>query len=72
MEEWVVEQQALSIELIRLMERQAALELMLGEQHGDELERKIAEFRFNNADEIDNVTKSLYIESVGNVLTNNE
>lgn len=59
-------------ELIRLVERQAALELMLGEHHGEELDRMISEFKFENSVDVDNVAKSLYMESVGNILSNNE
>lgn len=60
------------LELERLIERQAALELMLGELHGDELDRKIDAFMFENRDEVLDVAKSLYIESMGKVLSQNE
>jgi hypothetical protein len=60
------------LELERLIERQAALELMLGEFHGEELERKIDTFMLENKDDVVEVAKNLYIESMGNVLSQNE
>ena len=60
------------LELERLMQRQAALELMLDEVHGEALEQKIKAVEFERADEITNLCKSLYIESVGNILSANE
>ena len=60
------------LELERLIQRQAALELMLDEVHGEELEQKIKAVEFERADEITHLSKSLYIESVGNILSANE
>jgi hypothetical protein len=59
-------------ELERLVERQAALELMLHEQHGEELDRKVDAYVFQNADEVETRVKSIYIEAVGNILSQNE
>lgn len=59
-------------ELERLIERQAVLEMMLGEHHGEALDQKIREYHHNNLMEVDNFAKSLYIESVGNILSMNE
>jgi hypothetical protein len=45
---------------------------MLGELHGEELERKIDTFMLENKDDVVEVAKNLYIESMGNVLSQNE
>ena len=58
-------------ELTRLMERQAALEMML-EERVEDLEGELRRFAFENQDAVDTKTKSLFIESVGNILTQNE
>ena len=58
-------------ELIRLMERQAALELML-EESMEDVEAAVKRYAFENQDAVDTKTKSLFIESVGNILTQNE
>lgn len=59
-------------ELERLIERQAVLELMLGEHHGDELDEKIKSYLYSNKAEVEGTVKSLFIESVGNILSQNE
>lgn len=60
-------------ELERLMERLAVMELLLQEQYGEEgVDTAIKSARFERADEVDFMTKNLFIESVGNVLTQNE
>jgi hypothetical protein len=60
-------------ELERLMNRLAAMELMLEEIHGeDDIERKIQAMQFERTDDVDMMAKNLYIISVGNVLTQNE
>ena len=58
-------------ELARLMERQATLELML-EERVEDLEAEIKRYAFENQESVETKTKSLYIESVGNILTQNE
>lgn len=60
------------LELERLIERQAVLELMLGEHHGDDLDMKIKDYHNQNRAEVEGFTKSLFIESVGNILSQNE
>ena len=58
-------------ELERLIERLAILELM--QQEDPELiDKKLLEYRFKNQDDVDTKMKSLFIESMGNVLTQNE
>ncbi|WP_345993845.1 DUF2018 family protein [Sulfurimonas sp. HSL-1716] len=59
-------------ELERIIERMAVLELMLNADDAEALERDIAQFAFENLDDVQTKVKSLYIESMGNVLTQNE
>lgn len=60
------------IELERLMTRLAVLEIMAEEKFGEDFDDEIKQRLFNNATDIEAKTKSLYIESVGNVLSQNE
>jgi len=60
-------------ELQNLIERMAALELLLGETMDDEtLERRVKQLMFDKADEINALAKEFYIESMGNILTQSE
>ncbi len=59
-------------ELERLMIRLAAMEVMLQESQGEDIERAIKSMEFERADEIDMTVKNLYMISVGNILTQNE
>lgn len=60
-------------ELERLMERMAVMEMLLQDQHGeDHIDTVIHEATFSRADEVVDMTKNLYIISVGNVLSRNE
>lgn len=60
-------------ELARIMERMAAMELMLQEQYGeDEIDEVIRKFEFERSVDVDMMAKNLYIISVGNVLSRNE
>lgn len=52
-------------ELVRLMERMAAMEILLRDAHGDDLDRALKQAAFERADEVEAMTKSLYIESMG-------
>lgn len=56
-------------ELERVIERMAVLELMLNVEDAESLEKKIAQYAFENSDEVQTKVKSLFIESMGNVLT---
>jgi Ni2+-binding GTPase involved in maturation of urease and hydrogenase len=56
-------------ELERVIERMAVLELMLNVEDAEHLEKKIAQYAFENSDEVQTKAKSLFIESMGNVLT---
>ncbi|WP_187646784.1 DUF2018 family protein [Nitrosophilus labii] len=62
-------------ELERLMEWMAALELILEKECNiDDVEKKVKYFIANeeNKKELENKTNSLYIESMGNILTQSE
>ena len=59
-------------ELERIMERMAVLELMMEMEDADVLEKKIAQYAFENLDEVQTKVKSLYIESMGNIVTQSE
>jgi Domain of unknown function (DUF2018) len=60
-------------ELARVMERMAVMELLLEEQYGEEgIDKKVRQYEFERADDINMMAKNLYIISVGNVLSRNE
>ncbi|WP_345971086.1 DUF2018 family protein [Sulfurimonas sp. HSL1-6] len=60
-------------ELQRLIERLAAMEKILSESMDDAtLERTIKQLQFEEADTINAMAKELYIESMGNVLSQSE
>jgi hypothetical protein len=59
-------------ELERLVQRVATLELMLAQEDEDLLERQISQYQFENQDDVQTKSKSIFIESMGNILTQNE
>jgi len=59
-------------ELEKMIEKMAAMEAMLEEQHGDNLDRVIEQYRFEHADECESVAKSIYIEVMGEILSQSE
>jgi hypothetical protein len=60
-------------ELQNLIERLAVMEKLLGETMEDDvLERRIKQLRFEEADTVNAMAKELYIESMGNVLSQSE
>jgi len=59
-------------ELERLIERQAVLEFILGEEQVEALDKKIVSLKFEHAQELESMVKSLYVESMGNILTQAE
>ncbi len=61
-------------ELLQLVERIAALELLLEERgvDADELERLLKAVIFEKAAEIDVATKNIYMDSVGKILSQSE
>lgn len=58
-------------ELEKLVEKLAILELMSNEDE-ELLEKKLLEYKFSNEDDVQMKQKSLFIEFMGNVLTQNE
>ncbi len=60
-------------ELCKMVESLAAMEMILSEHYSDdELEKKIRSYGFERADELDMKSKSLYIELMGNVVSQSE
>ncbi len=61
-------------ELLQLVERIAALELLLEERgmDADELERVLKTLMFEKAAEIDVAAKNIYMDSVGKILSQSE
>ena len=60
-------------ELQNLIERLAVMEKMLGETMDDAtLERRIKQLKFEEADAVNAIAKELYIESMGNILSQSE
>ncbi|MBU1643293.1 DUF2018 family protein [bacterium] len=59
-------------ELASIVERMAAMEIMLDEKVGGDWERQLATKDYNRRSEVDEKAKSLYIEYTGNVLSKNE
>jgi hypothetical protein len=56
-------------ELERIMERMAILELMLNVEDVEGLEKKVFQYGFEHRDTVDTKVKSLYLECMGNVVT---
>ncbi len=60
-------------ELEQIMLRLAATELLLSEFiHEDEIDAKVRQMILGEAGRVEEYVKNLYIEHVGNVVTNNE
>jgi hypothetical protein len=59
-------------ELASIVERMAAMEILLDEKVGGEWERQLATNDYSRRSEVDEKAKSLYIEYTGNVLSKNE
>jgi len=60
------------IELDRIMKRQAILEMMVEEKYGEDFDELVAQRLYSDVGNIEEKTKSLYVESVGNILSQNE
>ncbi|RUM56587.1 MAG: DUF2018 domain-containing protein [Nautilia sp.] len=58
-------------ELEDLIERLCALEL-IAEEYEDNLEQKIQEIKFSKSEELENRKFDTFINSMGNILTQNE
>jgi hypothetical protein len=59
-------------ELEKFFEKAAIMEAMLEEQHGENLDREISKYYFEHQDECDARIKSLYIEVMGDILSQSE
>jgi len=59
-------------ELARIVDRMAALEMLLDEKLGEDWERQLATRDYDRRSEVEEKAKSLYIEYTGNVLSSNE
>jgi len=59
-------------ELARIVDRMAALEMLLDEKIGEDWERQLATRDYDRRSEVEEKAKSLYIEYTGNVLSSNE
>lgn len=61
-------------EIHRIIERQAAMEILLTEKFGesDVWDKLLATNDYTRASEVDEKTKSLYIEYMGNIISRNE
>ncbi|MDD5372103.1 MAG: DUF2018 family protein [Sulfurimonas sp.] len=59
-------------ELQNFIDRTAAMELMMAEKFTEDVDREIQRFMFSNRDEVDEHSKSLYIELMGTILSQSE
>ncbi len=59
-------------ELQNFIDRTAAMELMMAEKFGDNVDREIQNYMISNREEVDNHAKSLYIELMGAILSQSE
>ncbi len=59
-------------ELERVFERLSALEILAEECYGDETNQKIEETVFNKSDELESAKTDFYIDTMANILTQNE
>jgi hypothetical protein len=59
-------------ELEKFFEKAAAMEAMLEETHGQNLDSAIKQYQIEHADECDSRVKSIYIEIMGEILSQSE
>jgi len=59
-------------ELEKFFQKAAIMEAMLEEEHGENLDRTISQYYFEHQDECDARIKSLYIEIMGDILSQSE
>ena len=59
-------------ELENLIEKMATMELMLEKHVGDDINRAVEQFRFENASECETKAKSLFIELTGDIVSKSE
>ena len=60
------------VELQNFIDRTAAMELMMAEKFGEDVDLNIKRFMTSNRDEVENHAKSLYIELMGTILSQSE
>lgn len=59
-------------ELQKFINRTAAMELLVANRLGEDLDKEIQSFMHTNGDEVENHAKSLYIELMGAILSQSE
>ncbi len=59
-------------ELENFIEKAAVMELMLEEHVGEDIHRAVESFRAQNQDDCDTKAKSLYVELMGEILSQSE
>ena len=59
-------------DLANFIKRRAAMELLLSEQLGDDFGNKVDMLMATKHDEVENKTKSLYIELMGEIVSKSE
>ena len=59
-------------ELENFIEKVAAMELMLEEHVGEDINRAVDSYRLQNQDACDTKTKSLFVELMGSILSQSE
>ncbi|UCM99486.1 DUF2018 family protein [Sulfurimonas sp. SWIR-19] len=59
-------------ELEKFVEKVAAMELMLQEEVGDDIDTAVARYKAGHLDEVATKTKSIYIELMGDILSQSE
>ncbi|GAB6044904.1 hypothetical protein JCM11957_05020 [Caminibacter profundus] len=59
-------------ELENVFKRLAALEVLVEDCYGDEVEKKINEVIFNRSNDLENAEMDFYIHTMANILTKNE
>lgn len=59
-------------ELEKFIDRTAAMELLIANRLGEDLDKELKNFMRSNGDEVENYAKSLYIELMGAILSQSE
>lgn len=59
-------------DLENFIRERAAMEILLAEQLGEDFHDNLKRYMFEHADEVDNKTKSLSIELMGNIVSKSE
>ncbi|MFA7354713.1 MAG: DUF2018 family protein [Sulfurimonadaceae bacterium] len=59
-------------ELEKFIDRTAAMELLIANRLGEDLDKELKSFMRSNGDEVENYAKSLYIELMGAILSQSE